>query len=148
MAEERFNPWARRRARRLLLQAIYQWQLGRADAAEIERQFAEESSFRRIDRTFFRAVLRGVITDQERLDALIAPHLDRSVAALDQVERALLRMGAYELSTRIDVPYKVVIDEAVALAREFGAEESHKYINGVLDKIARRERSAEVAANG
>jgi transcription antitermination protein NusB len=148
MAEERFDPWARHRARRLLLQAIYQWQLGRADAAEIERQFAEESSFKRIDRPFFSAVLRGVISNHERLDGLIAPHLDRSVAALDQVERALLRMGAYELSTRIDVPYKVVIDEAVALAREFGAEESHKYINGVLDKIARRERSAEVAANG
>jgi transcription antitermination protein NusB len=148
MSEERFDPWARRRARRLLLQAIYQWQLGGAEAAEIERQFSEDTSFRRIDRGYFRAVLRGVVDEHERLDALLVPHLDRSVGALDQVERALLRMGAYELSSRVDVPFRVVIDEAVALAREFGAEDSHRYINGVLDKIARRERALEVAADG
>jgi transcription antitermination protein NusB len=148
MPEQRFDPWARRRARRLLLQALYQWQVGRADAADIERQFAEDHSFRRIDRQYFHAVLRGVIDEHERLDALIAPHLDRSVSALDPVERGLLRMGAYELSSRIDVPFKVVIDEAVALAREFGAEDSHRYINGVLDKIARQERSVEVRADG
>ncbi len=148
MSEPRFDPWARRRARRQLLQALYQWQLGRADAAEIERQFAEDASFRRIDRTFFHEVLRGVITEQDRLDALLAPHLDRQVSALDQIERALLRMGAYELSARIDVPFKVVIGECVTLAREFGAEDSHKYINGVLDKVARSERAGEVTANG
>jgi transcription antitermination protein NusB len=148
MSEQRFDPWARRRARRLLLQAIYQWQLGRADAAEIERQFSEDNTWRKIDRPYFRAVLRGVIDDYERLDALLTPHLDRSVSALDQVERALLRMGAYELSSRIDVPFKVVIDEAVALAREFGAEESHRYINGVLDKVARQERALEVDTRG
>ncbi len=148
MSEERFDPWARRRARRLLLQALYQWQVSGADAAEIERQFLEDHNFKRIDRGFFHDVLRGVIAEQARLDALIAPYLDRQIDALDQVERVLLRLGAYELHARPEVPFKVAIHEAVALARDFGAEDSHKYINGVLDKIARSERPLEVQANG
>jgi transcription antitermination protein NusB len=126
MSEERFDPWARRRARRLLLQALYQWQVSGTDAAEIERQFAEDHNFKRIDRGFFHEVLRGVIAEHDRLDALIAPHLDRQVQALDQVELVLLRMGAYELHARPEVPFKVAINEAVTLARDFGAEDSHK----------------------
>jgi N utilization substance protein B len=144
----RIDPWARRRARRLLAQALYQWQLGGADAAEIERQFRSLDEFARVDADYFHEVLRGVVECAEALDARVAPLLDRRVADLDQVERALLRLGTFELCHRIDVPWRVVIDECVALARTFGAEQSHKYINAVLDAVARVERAGEVAADG
>lgn len=147
-ASERFDPWARRRARRLIVQALYQWQVSHADVKEIERQFREDPTFPRVDAAFFVDVLHGVLREQPNLDALIAPLLDRNVKQLDQVELALLRLGTFELTSRIDVPFKVVIDECVALARTFGGEESHRYINGVLDKVARHARAAEVAANG
>jgi transcription antitermination protein NusB len=143
----RFDPWARRRARRLIVQALYQWQVSRADVSDIENQFRDDPGFERTDATFFVEVLRGVLREREMLDALIAPLLDRKLQALDQVELALLRLGTYELTSRADVPFKVVIDEYVALARTFGGEESHRYINGVLDKVARIARAAEVAAN-
>ena len=144
----RIDPWARRRARRLLAQALYQWQLGGADAAEIERQFRSSDEFARVDADYFHEVLRGVVECAAVLDARIAPLLDRRLADLDQVERALLRLGTFELCHRIDVPWRVVIDECVALARTFGAEQSHKYVNAVLDAVARAERAAEVAADG
>jgi len=148
MVKERFDPWSRRRARRLLLQALYQWQMSGADAAEIERQFREDPNFARIDAEFFHQILRGVIEHRDELDAFLAPLLDRKVTELDRVELALLRMGVYELKHRPDVPFKVAIDEAVGLARVFGAEQSHKYINGVLDAVARTQRAREVAADG
>jgi N utilization substance protein B len=148
MAEARFDPWSRRRARRLLLQALYQWQMSGADEAEIERQFREDPNFERVDADFFHEVLRGVIGSCAALDECLAPLLDRKVMELDRVELALLRMGVYELCHRHDVPFKVAIDEAVGLARVFGAEESHRYVNGVLDKVARSQRAREVAADG
>jgi len=148
MSEVRFDPWSRRRARRLLLQALYQWQMSGADEAEIERQFREDPNFERVDAVFFHEVLRGVIGSCAALDECLAPLLDRKVMELDRVELALLRMGVYELCHRHDVPFKVAIDEAVGLARVFGAEESHRYINGVLDAVARTQRSREVAADG
>jgi len=148
MSEARFDPWARRRARRLLAQALYQWQLGGADVAEIERQFKRGDEFERVDERFFHDVLRGVVEHAPALDARIGPLLDRKLADLDQVERALLRLGTYELCFRADVPWRVVIDECVALARTFGAEDSHKYVNAVLDAVARAERAREVAGDG
>ena len=148
MSETRFDPWARRRARRLVLQALYQWQMSGADEAEIERQFREGPNFERVDAQFFHELLRGVIDCCGALDEQLAPLLDRKVSELDRVELALLRMGVYELAHRPDVPFKVAIDEAVGLARVFGAEESHRYINGVLDAVARSERAREVAADG
>ena len=148
MSETRFDPWSRRRARRLLLQALYQWQMSGADEAEIERQFREDPNFERIDADFFHEVLRGVIASCAELDACLAPLLDRKVMELDRVELALLRMGVYELCHRQDVPFKVAISEAVGLARVFGAEESHRYVNGVLDAVARSQRAREVAADG
>jgi len=147
MSEVRFDPWSRRRARRLLLQALYQWQMSGADPADIERQFGEDPNFARVDVAFFHEVLRGVIDNPDTLDACFAPLLDRKVTELDRVELALLRMGVYELCFRHDVPFKVAIDEAVGLARLFGAEDSHRYINGVLDKVARTQRAREVAAD-
>jgi N utilization substance protein B len=146
--EKRFDPWARRRARRMLLQALYQWQMSGMDEADIERQFREDPNFARIDGDYFHEVLRGVIGCCAELDARVAPLLDRKVMELDRVELALLRMGVYELLHRPDVPFKVAIDEAVELAHLFGATESHRYINGVLDAVARAERTREVAIDG
>lgn len=148
MAAPRFDPWARRRARRLLVQALYQWQLGGASIAELEAQFRNRKEYGRIDTDFFSAVLGGVIRGVDEIDALLAPLLDRAPGSLDQVERAILRAGAFELTGRVDVPYKVVIDEYVGLAKVFGATESHRYVNGVLDRLARSARAIEMSPPG
>ena len=144
---DRFDPRARRQARRALVQALYQWQLAGAEVASIEAEFRAGESLKRADDVFFSQVLRGVITQTERLDGKFSDLLDRKLEDLDQVELALLRLGTYELTERIEVPFKVVISEYVGLAKTFGAEASHGYINGVLDKVARVERALEVAAD-
>ena len=143
-----FNPWARRRARRLVLQALYQWKVAGAEVAVIEKQFEEKTGHKKVDEGYFSELLRGVILNVETLDMLIEPLLDRKLTELDPVELSILRLAAFELSQRLDVPYKVVIDEAVELARSFGAEESHKYINGVVDKLANDLRALEKNASG
>ena len=132
------NP--RSRARRAALQALYQWQMTAEDLETIVAQFREDKSWRRIDEELFSAHLYGVAGNVAVLDAHLQPILDRPVAQLDAVERAILRMGAFELTHRDDVPWRVVINECVELAREFGAEQSHRYVNGILDKLARRTR--------
>ena len=138
MAASGNNP--RSRARRAALQAIYQWQMTAQELETIAGQFREEKSWRRIDEELFSANLFGVATNVATLDSHLQPILDRPVAQLDAVERAILRMGAFELTHRQDIPWRVVINEYVELAREFGAEQSHKYVNGILDKLARRTR--------
>ena len=135
------NPWARRRARRALVQAVYQWQMTGADAVAVTAEFGEALS--RADRDFFQELLRGVMNSAAELDSLLVPLLDRDVSDLDQVERAILRLGTYELAHRIDVPYRVVIDEYVELAKLFGAEEGYKYVNGVLDGLSHTLRKPE-----
>jgi N utilization substance protein B len=139
--------WARRRSRRALLQAVYQWQMTGADTSAIERDLAEDGALKKADREFFKALLRGVAFGIEELDVLLAPVLDRKVEELDKVELALLRLGAYELKHRIDVPFRVVIDEYVELAKVYGAEDSFKYINGVLDRLAKDLRALEHSAS-
>lgn len=139
--------WARRRSRRALLQAVYQWQMTGAETAAIERDLADEGSLKKADREFFRALLRGVVFGTEELDALLTPTLDRKLGELDKVELALLRLGAYELKHRIDVPFRVVIDEYVELAKTYGAEESFRYVNGVLDRLAQDLRALEHSAS-
>jgi len=143
------NPLAaqRRRARHFALQGLYQWSMTRAELNEIEAEFRVDNDFSNVDGDYFHAILNGAARNARELDALYEPKLDRRLDELDPVERALLRMGVYELRDRIDVPYKVVINEAVALARKFGASESHRYINGVLDKMARELREIEVRAD-
>lgn len=136
----------RRKARHFGLQALYQWTLSGATLSDIEAEFRVDNDFRHTDGDYFSAVLRGVTSDVDALEALFAPALDRSLDDLDPIERNLLRLGTYELRDRIDVPYKVVINEAVSLAKKFGATESHRYINGVLDKVARDLRTIEFAA--
>jgi N utilization substance protein B len=127
------------------LQALYQWTLSDASLVDIDAEFRVDNDFRHTDGEYFQALLRGVVQDVEALEALFSPLLDRALDDLDPIERNLLRMGTFELKERIDVPYKVVINEAVSLAKKFGATESHRYINGVLDKVASELRTVERA---
>jgi N utilization substance protein B len=130
----------RSRARRAALQAIYQWQMTAEELDTIAAQFRDDKSWKRIDDEYFSALLNGVPSCVDELDEQLAPLLDRPIAQVDAVERAILRIGAFELSHREDIPWRVVINECVELAREFGAEQSHKYVNGILDNLARRTR--------
>ena len=138
----------RRKARHFGLQALYQWTLSGTSAADIEAEFRIDNDFQHTDGEYFSAVLKGVVGDVDALDALFSPVLDRKLEELDPIERNLLRLGTFELRDRIDVPYKVVINEAVALAKKFGATDSHRYINGVLDKVAKDLRTVEHAQEG
>ena len=135
----------RRKARHFGLQALYQWTLSDASLVDIDAEFRVDNDFRHTDGENFQALLRGVMEDVESLEALFSPLLDRALDDLDPIERNLLRMGTFELKERIDVPYKVVINEAVSLAKKFGATESHRYINGILDKVASELRTVERA---
>lgn len=148
MAEHNALAAQRRKARHFGLQALYQWTLSGASATDIEAEFRVDNDFQHTDGEYFSALLRGVTSDVESLEILFAPALDRTLDELDPIERNLLRLGTFELRDRIDVPYKVVISEAVALAKKFGATDSHKYVNGVLDKIARDLRTVELAQQG
>lgn len=136
----------RRKARHYGVQALYRWQVNGGSPAEIEAEFRTEYDFNQTDREYFRAILEGVIYHQPEIDAAFSQYLDRDIAELTPVELALLRQGIFELKDRLDVPYKVVISEAVALARKFGATDGHKFINGVLDRAASTLRQAEVGA--
>lgn len=133
----------RRKARRLILQALYQWLLADAEPLEIARQFKEENSGK-IDWEYFDEVFPKIPAVSASLDSYLVPLLDRDLTALDPIEKALLYLGTFELANRIDVPYKVVINECVELAKLFGATDSHKYINGVLDKLVPELRAAEI----
>lgn len=126
------------------MQGLYQWYMTAADAAQIEAEFLTEYDMARVDTEYFHTLLHGAINKSAELTPLFAGHLDRAVEDLDPVELALLRLGVYELLESIDVPYKVVINENVNLAKKFGATDSHKYINGVLDKVAQTLRKVEI----
>ena len=135
---------ARSRARRLAMQALYQWQFTAMDAGEILAQFEQdEAELRNADRAYFRELVERGIALATQLDACYAPALNRPLEEVNPVERAILRLASYELMHRIDIPYKVVINEAVALTRKFGAEQGHGFVNGVLDQVARRLRAVE-----
>ncbi|MBZ2190205.1 transcription antitermination factor NusB [Alcanivorax sp. JB21] len=140
------SPSARRKARRFALQALYQWQLAGHALSEIEAQFRAQNDMKKVDMAYFHELLHGVPAQLEELDALFAPALDRKVQELSQIEKVILRLGTFELLTRPDVPYRVVISEGIELAKLFGAEDSFKYVNGVLDKVARKCRRVEITA--
>lgn len=130
----------RSRARRAALQALYQWQMTAEALDTIAAQFRAAKTWKRIDEALFDALLNGVPGNVDALDEHLAPFLDRPISQVDPIERAILRMGAFELTQRQDIPWRVVINECVELAREFGAEQSHRYVNGILDNLARRTR--------
>lgn len=134
----------RREARNFALQALYQWQMAGSGINDIEAQFRSDNDMAQTDTGLFNELLHGVPAKASELDAQLEPHLDRALNDLDPIELTILRMGNFELAHRIEVPYKVVINECVNLAKTFGATESHKYVNGVLDKLARVLRQAEV----
>lgn len=135
----------RRKARTLIMQALYQWHINKCEPLEIEAQFHEQNGGK-IDWEYFSEIFLEIPKQQEALDQHISPLLDRELKSLDPVERALLYLGTFELVNRIDIPYRVVINECVELAKTFGATDSHKYINGVLDKLAKTLRPVELAA--
>lgn len=126
----------RRRARECAVQALYSWMISHNDAAEVELAFVAEQDMKGVDIPYFRKIFRQTVEQVEIIDGTMAPFLDRTIGELDPIEKAILRLSVYELKFAEDVPYKVVINEAIEVAKTFGAEESHKYINGVLDKIA------------
>lgn len=133
----------RSRARRAVLQALYQWQLSGQTPDEVEAQFVAEQPLKHVDLDYFQQLLRNIPVHVDELDDALAPSLDRPVSQLDPIEKAILRIGAFELAHRPDVPWRVVINEAVELAKSFGAEQSHKYVNGILDKVAHVKRATE-----
>lgn len=128
------------------MQALYQWRMAGASLSVIEAEFLAEYDFSHVDLEYFQALLHQIPHCVDTLDETLTPLLDRALDDLDPIEHTLLRMGIFELLERIDVPYKVVINEAVALAKKFGATDSHKYINGVLDKASRNIRKVEIEA--
>jgi N utilization substance protein B len=134
---------ARRRSRQLALQGLYEWAVGRADPAVVEAHMREQPEHGRCDAEHFDALLRGCIEQVAALDALLARYVDRPLAMLSPVELATLRIGAFELKSCIEIPYRVVINEAVELAKAFGGTDGHKFVNGVLDKAAAELRPDE-----
>lgn len=139
---------ARTNARKAAVQALYQWQMAGADLSEIERQFLEEERLKDAQKSYFVELFYGVPKNLDTIDQALSEFVDRPVDAIDPVERAILRIGVYELLHRLDMPYRVVINESINLAKYFGADGSHKYVNGILDKIAQQKRAVEIKAKG
>lgn len=137
------NRTPRHRSREFALQGLYQWLLNNEDAGAIDAHIREAHGFEKADKDHFNALLHGAIRDAVSLRAGLAPLIDREIAQLSPIEHAVLLIGAYELSNHIEIPYKVVINEAVELAKSFGGIDGHKYVNGVLDKFAARVRDSE-----
>lgn len=128
------KPAARRKARKLAVQAVYSWQLTQNTFSDIEAQYLADTDTEKVDVDYFLELLRGVGSYYKTLDKVLEPFIDRPISDLDPVELAVLRIAAFELRERLDVPYKVAINEAIELAKSFGADDSHRFVNGVLDK--------------
>ncbi|TPH17194.1 transcription antitermination factor NusB [Litorilituus lipolyticus] len=137
------KPSPRRKARELAVQATYSWQLSQNSVSDVEVNFITDNSKRRFDIEYFQLLLRGVTSNISEIDALISPHVDRPLDDIDQVEKAILRVAVFELKDCTDVPYRVVINEAIELAKSFAADDSHKFVNGVLDKAVKLIRPQE-----
>jgi len=134
---------ARAAARKLAVQALYQWQLARQPAADLVAQFAQSREHARVDPEYFRDALKAICAENSGIDAELARHSDIDPARLDPVEHAILALGLWELMARPEVPYRVVINEGVELAKRFGATDGHRYVNAVLDRASRAHRGAE-----
>jgi len=138
------DPAARSRARRRALQALYAWQLSDSPIDRVIEQFRAEQDMEIADLEYFEALVRGVAQHADELDAVLAKFIDRTMAQVDPIERAVLRIAGFELRYRPDVPYRVVINEAIETAKRFGAEHGHTYVNGVLDRAAGEWRAQEI----
>lgn len=137
------TPGKRSWARRCAVQALYEWHMTAQDPATIIQQFIADQDLRKADPDYFRALVEQIPSQVATIDAALQPFLDRPLAKVDPVELAILRLGAYELLQRPDITYRIVINEAVELAKLFGAEKGHRFINGVLDKLAHQVRIPE-----
>jgi N utilization substance protein B len=137
---------ARGKARRLAMQAMYQWQMTADDIDGIEQQFLEENDMKNVDQAYFSELLLGVQQELSSIDTVLEKHMPRKINEVDPVERAILRIATYEFIKRNDVPYRVVLNEAVVLTKKFCAEKSHTFVNAVLDKVARDTRTQETAS--
>ncbi|MBA1245020.1 MULTISPECIES: transcription antitermination factor NusB [Pseudomonas] len=157
---ERFNPREpkdpataksksakRREARKMATQALYQWHIAKHSLNEIEAQFRVDNDFSDVDGAYFRELLHGVAANKTEIDDQLKPCMELTLDELDPVELSVLRLSTFELLKRVDVPYKVVINEGIELAKIYGATDGHKFVNGVLDKLAPRLRAPEVNAN-
>ncbi|KEF29724.1 MAG: transcription antitermination factor NusB [Gammaproteobacteria bacterium] len=133
----------RRRARALAMQGLYQRHFSKSPISDIEAEFMIDNDMSKVDLLYFRDVLRGVEREQIELDKILEPFLDRPLNEVDPIELAIVRLGAYELKHRLDVPYKVVINEGIEMAKRFGGTEGHKFVNSILDKLSQRLRLAE-----
>ncbi len=137
---------ARTNARRSAVQALYQWQMAGQNLSEIERQFLEEERLKNAQKSYFTELFHGVPKNLAAIDQALSEFVDRPVDKIDPVERAILRIGVYELMFRLDMPYRVVLNEGINLAKDFGADGSHRYVNGILDKVAQKQRPLEIKA--
>jgi len=135
---------ARTNARKAAVQALYQWQMTGQSLVEIERQFKEEDRLKDAQKSYFTELFHGVPKNLAEIDLALTEFVDRPVDMIDPVERAILRIGVYELTNRLDMPYRVVLNEGINLAKYFGADGSHKYVNGILDKVAQQKRTVEI----
>ena len=135
---------ARTHARQAAVQALYQWQISGHNLSEIERQFIEEGRLKDAQKSYFNELLYGVPKNLDAIDQTLTEFVDRPVDKIDPVERAILRIGVYELEHRPDMPYRVILNEGINLAKCFGADGSHKYVNGILDKVAQKKRAPEM----
>ncbi len=138
---------ARGKSRRLAMQAIYQWQMTGDSITGIKQQFFEDNNMSKMDPDFFSEMVSGVASSISELDPYLGKYMSRSVESVDPVERAILRLATYEFINRFDVPYRVVLNEAVSITKEFCAENSHTFVNAVLDKVAKEIRHIEVKAD-
>ena len=129
------------------MQALYQWQLTQQAPEQIESHFILDHEMEGVDIEYFHQLVREIPLHLHELDDHIAPHLDRGMAEVDPVERAILRLGTYEFEFQTEIPYKVILNEAVELAKTFGGEHGHKYVNAVLDKVAAALRAREISAS-
>lgn len=134
----------RHNARHYALQAMYQWQMTDASLSDIESEFLQMHVEKKIDLEYFKELIHGIPQHQEEIDNIIKPFLTRSMRDIDPVELAVLRLATYELTKRQDVPYRVIINEALELTKKFGSVEGYKFVNGVLDKIAKQNRAVEI----
>jgi len=137
---------AKTNARKCAVQALYQWQMTGDSLARIEMNFLEEELLKGAQKKYFTEIFYGVPKQLHAIDEALAEFVDRPVEKIDPVERAVLRIGVYELINRLDTPYKVIINEGVNLAKCFGADGSHKYVNGILDKVSQKQRAVEIKA--
>lgn len=138
--------YARTNARQTAVQALYQWQMTGQSLNDIEQQFYLNGHFKNVQRSYFKELLHGVPLQLSQVDNALSEFVDRTINEIDPVERAILRIGVYELLNRLDVPYRVILNEGINLAKRYGATESHKYVNGILDKVAQKHRPDEFAA--